>query len=331
MRIKKTDVLHITEPAGVLSEVAVLLSFMGHAKAIPLVKAMFADAERIFAGKFKGYSSIPGGYNDFSHTTEVFLASARLLHGLHAAARRDASNVVKKAAKELIKGLPGARAIDEAVFHDHKPFSERGTVITLAAALFHDMDFVQKTSARSTDGTERRGIAFAKQYLRRKRISPAEIAACVQMIESLSAESIGSLKFKSVLASEGAKVLITADLMAQLADRRYLEKLLTLYHDMRKTGLVIYGSADEILTQTEHFYNDVARRRMNDELGGLYRVMRGHFSTRWGADRDFYEEYMNKNISYLRRIVQKYGRNYEEHLRRSDDIETAAPKKRKKR
>ena len=316
-----------------MNETAVLLSFMGHTKIIPLVRSIFTDAERVFSGKYSGYRSIPGGYNDFAHTAEVFLASVRLLHGLHAAARKDASNVIKKAAKDLIKGLPGARTIDEAVFHDHKPLSERGVIVTLAAALFHDIDFIQKENARASEEKERRGITFVKRYCRQKRMSPAETKACVQMIESLAAESLASMKFSSALASSGAKVLVTADLMAQLADRRYLEKLLSLSHDMRKTGLVIYGSADEILSQTEHFYNDIARRRMNEELGGLHRVMRGHFSVRWGADRDFYEEYMNKNITYLRRIVQKYGRNYGEHLRRSDEISDskAKPKSKKKK
>jgi len=55
------------------------------------------------------------------------------------------------------------------------------------------------------------------------------------------------LAFESDGERTGAKILAAADLLGQMADRAYLEKLLFLYYEFREAGIGGYDSAFDIL------------------------------------------------------------------------------------
>ena len=61
----------------------------------------------------------------------------------------------------------------------------------------------------------------------------------------------------------------SADLLAQLADRLYLEKLLLLFMEFEEARLPEFETALELLQKTADFYDSVARKRLDEQLGGV--------------------------------------------------------------
>ena len=101
----------------------------------------------------------------------------------------------------------------------------------------------------------------------------------------------------------------TADLLAQMADRQYLEKLLLLYEEFEEAGLPGYGSEIELLKKTEGFYESVVRKRFSQELGDMAELMTTHFSARWGLKQDFYAQSISANLEYLAQIMNNCREN----------------------
>src|SRR5690606_25903257 len=83
-------------------------------------------------------------------------------------------------------------------------------------------------------------------------------------------------------------LLGTADLIGQMSDRLYLEKCREfLYQELlwgevtRETlpdgrELVHYASGDDLILKTPHFYEQVARPRMERDCGGVGRFAAAH-------------------------------------------------------
>jgi hypothetical protein len=99
------------------------------------------------------------------------------------------------------------------------------------------------------------------------------------------------------------KMLGAADLMAQLAERGYLEKLLYLYYECREAGVGDYESEVDILRKAVDFY-DVFEARLKTNLGGVDRFMQLHFASRWGINKNLYREAINKQKDYLLKILK---------------------------
>jgi len=98
------------------------------------------------------------------------------------------------------------------------------------------------------------------------------------------------------------KMLGAADILGQMADRTYLEKLLFLYHEFKEAGLSGYESERDLLEKTLGFY-DMIRKRLAGDLSGVDRYLRPHFMDRYGVDQNLYEEAVEKNIAYLRQVL----------------------------
>ncbi|MDD3312384.1 MAG: hypothetical protein PHP91_09600, partial [Pseudodesulfovibrio sp.] len=99
----------------------------------------------------------------------------------------------------------------------------------------------------------------------------------------------------------------SADLLAQIADRYYLEKLLLLFEEFKEARLPGYNSAYDLLAKTRNFYQDVARRRLDRELGSVDRYMRHYFLKRWNVDEDLYAQAIRRNLNYLDAILTQSG------------------------
>ena len=82
------------------------------------------------------------------------------------------------------------------------------------------------------------------------------------------ARPLESLVFEDEGERRGALALAAADLLGQMADRVYLEKLLFLYYEFREAGIVGYDSAFDILKKTAGFYEST-KARLDGPLGSV--------------------------------------------------------------
>ena len=103
---------------------------------------------------------------------------------------------------------------------------------------------------------------------------------------------------------------VAADLLAQMADRTYLEKLPLLYREFVEAGVAEFASELDLLSKTNDFYSSLARPRLQEDLDNVQRGLRSHFRVRWGIDRDLYAEAIDSNLSYLKKLLGECGETY---------------------
>ncbi len=297
-------ILVYEDPDLALEEITGIVGGFSKATEMAVFREVFADMKDLFEGRFPGYRASNTKYHNFEHTVAVVLATARLLSGCAS---------------------------------DGYDFSPRDVLLTLVASLCHDVGLIQEiddtegTGAKYTVGHEERGIEFVKGYLPGEGFTSEEIDFCADMIRcTILALSPSEVDFSSDNHRVLGYVVGAADLLAQMADRAYLEKLLLLYCEFEEARLPGFDSALDLLQKTRGFYEMVAKKRLEDDLGGVADHMTSYFTHAGFPNRDLYLESIEKHIHYLDYVIdacQDSFECYKQHLRRGgipDEYEALA-------
>lgn len=263
---------------NIMDEIIHLAAFSAEGFNKSIFNRIEADVFRLFEGSYSGYRACNTMYHDLEHTQAVVLSTARMIYG--------------------------------AVVAQGHCFSSREIITVLAAAFFHDIGFIQVesdtegTGAKYTVGHELRSIEFIKKYLAAHSFTPENIEDCKHMIMATVLNGkFANIPFRVQQIELLAKIVGAADLMAQVADRLYLEKLLLLYREFVEAGIVEFKSEFDLLEKTNDFYEFVYLRRMQVEFADTSTFMRSYFKHRWNINRDLYEESILKNLEYLKLIL----------------------------
>ncbi|OQX06240.1 MAG: hypothetical protein BWK76_26490 [Desulfobulbaceae bacterium A2] len=257
----------------------------------------FYDLRRLFSGQFPGYQASDTPYHDLRHTVSVALALVRLLHGRQV----ELGQTLTPLTLEL--------AILSAFFHDTgliRRREEKG----------------EGSGARFIIGHEDRSITLLRYYCSLHGRSDQEIEQCAQMIRCTN---LGLDPCKLPFASEdtrlGGFMLGSADILAQMADRVYLEKLPHLYQEFQEGGVKGYESSQDMYRRTTKFAIQVLGQRLSECFDNVSGLMRGHFRTRWGVDGDLYCEAISRSLDYVGKLNQLCQDDdcYRKHLRRKLD------------
>ncbi len=253
------------------------------------VRQVYEDVLRLFAGRYPGYRECNTPYHDLNHTTDVVLAMARLMHGAKVCGQ---------------------------------PLSRRGITLGLVSTFLHDTGYIQEetdtegTGAKYAHEHVRRSVAFMDKYLTAQGWSEADRATCRYII--LRTELGPGKRAPEAPDPEAdllAKMLGTADLLGQMADRTYLEKLLFLFQEFREGDVGGFDSELDLLEHTLEFCGQ-AQARMENELGGVRRFMAAHYRATKGLEVDPYTMGIRHHVEYLRDIVQNHRDDYREYLKR---------------
>jgi hypothetical protein len=301
-----TNTVRVSSPQAVLRAVTqLLLDEWPEADQRPLVRA-FEDFDAMFAGRMPGYLGVDTVYHDRQHTLDVTLAMARLVVGYERRA-------------ETMWKLGGARA-----------------VIGVVLALFHDVGYLRRDSeAGQRNGAEftrnhvSRGIEFLREYLPRIELGQwAGIAAEIlhftgyeRALPEIIVDDARDLKLGHLLG--------TADMVAQMADRCYLEKCRDrLYPEFVLAGSAFGTSADgtrevryasglDLLRQTPLFVAKTRAERLDTAFGRIYRCLEAVFE-----GRNPYIEAIDRNVEFLERVLRSESWRM---LRRNPPLATASP------
>jgi hypothetical protein len=256
----------------------------------PVEKA-FLQTKRLYDGRYPGYRSCAVAYHDYIHSLSVFAATSRLLDGCE------------------LSGMSIGR--------------ERAAE-TLVAALLHDVGYIREegdetgTGAQYTKNHVGRSAAFARRESAAFGLAAAAAERVARMILATDlARPWGELGFGDDAERAGAQVLAAADLLGQMADRAYLEKLLFLYYEFREAGIGGYDTSFDILKKTAGFYGST-KERLDGPLGSVSRKSREHFSARHGVDKDLYREAIERQMAYLDSIIADDSSNFRTKLKRLD-------------
>ena len=283
-----TDRVNTTEPASVNGEVNRIFLELYPNASTHVLNRCFRDLTRLQRGEYPGYHACDTSYHNLQHSLDVTLAMARLMDGYERTQDRS--------------GELGARLF-------------RFGIVT---ALFHDVGYLRKINdTRHKNGAEytlkhvTRGAKFLEDYM--NRIGMAELAPIASQLihftgyeKPIAKIDVPNLSFRLL-----GNMLGTADIIAQMADRCYLEKCRDrLYPEFVEGGLaardesdrrssVMFRSVGDLMVKTPHFYK-TATVRLNDQLGSAHGYAGKHF----GGQNLYFDE-IEKNMQYATAVAQQ--------------------------
>ena len=285
--------VNMEDHQSVLEEVKAIVSVMMPDFDFEPLNRAFRDVVSLFHGQYPGYRKCNTEYHDLKHTTDALLAMIRLIHGA----------VVNK-----------------------QVFSEKRVELGLISALLHDTGYIQTaddnvgTGAKFTLTHISRSIFFMEKYLSENGYSREDIECCRAILKCTGLNvKINEMHFGSAEIEMLGKMLGTADLLGQMADRTYLEKLPFLYHEFKEGNVSGFETELDLLKKTLGFSNGTLER-FDHELGGVNRYMRDHFRVRWGIDEDLYITSIKNQVKYLEHLLENHEDDYRNHMRRGNMI-----------
>jgi len=277
------DLVDVSDSAVVLNEIKHIITLMVGGYDPSNLEMVYGDVVNLFKGEFPGYRASNTKYHDLEHTNSVALAAVRLIHGC------------------TLAGMT---------------FEIDKILLGVYAALFHDVGLIQTqddkigSGAKYTVGHEKRSIVFIQKYLSQKGFSDQQIEDCSHLIMcTILNLPPKEVPFRSSEIETLGKIVGTADLMAQIADRYYLEKLLLLFQEFQEAGVPDFATELDLLKKTRGFYKNVANQRLVHDFSGISTNMGAHFKQRWGVEKDLYAESIQKNIDYLKVLLERTGDN----------------------
>ena len=283
-----TNTVQVSSVAAVRRAVEEIFSQTWPGGNVERIVAAFGDFERLFTGQFPGYFGCDTVYHDLQHTLDDTLAMARLL-----------------------AGYDKSHAADQRLGADR-------AVMGIVVALFHDAGYIRQTD----DTQHRNGAEFTRTHVSRSASFLARYLPTIGMAEWVPVATqivhfTGyELKFDQIRLDDPrdrkvGHLLGTADMVAQMADRCYLEKCRDrLYPEFVLGGVAVsrgdegglnvaYGSGLDVLRHTPEFVAETMRTRLDGEFGGAYRYFEAVF-----GGRNPYMEAIDANLAYLKVVLQ---------------------------
>lgn len=287
--IKLEDLVHMDNPRAVLDEVDRIILLMFPEFDFDPLHNVFRDVLKLFLGELPGYRKCDIHYHDLKHTTDCFLAMARLIHGAY------------------VKGIR---------------IPEKDVSLGLIASLLHDTGYIQGehdgtgTGAKFTLVHVNRSIQFAEKYFSSDGYSREDFEHCRNCLECTGLDvCVAEIRFDTPEHELLGKMLGAADLLGQMANRTYLEKLPFLFREFKEGNVPGFENELDLLSKTPDFW-EFSKQRISTELGSVDRYTRHHFRVCWGVDRDLYREAIENNINHLKMILRNHAHDYRKHLRR---------------
>ena len=280
-----TNRINTTDPVCVQLEVVrIYRNLYGRAKA-PTLDRAFDDMVALYRGHYPGYLRCDTEYHDLQHSLDVTLAMARLLDG-YERSRGDGPH------------------IDERLFQ-----------LGVICALYHDIGYIRRANdTKHINGAEytpihvSRGGRFLKEYLPRIAMDEfADVAGAILHFTGYETP-VAQINVPDPIYRLIGSLLGSADIIAQMADRCYLEKCRDrLYPEFVAGGItvrrteaggeeVVFASAEDLLRKTPSFYQN-ASRRLDQDLGGTYQYAQKHF-----GGQNLYMDALKQNIRFAERI-----------------------------
>ncbi len=284
-----TNTVRVSSPPEVRAAVRELLEALYPNSAFDTMWLAFHDFERLFSGAVADYHAVDTTYHDIQHTLDMTLALARLIAGHEMSAEK--------------KDRLGPERAELAI----------------VSALFHDVGYLRH---RERDAGAINGAVFTRVHVSRSgkylegylpRIGLERFVPVVSRIVHFTGYelNIDQIELENPKDSMVGHLLGTADLVAQLADRCYLEKCRDrLYPEFVLGGVaideqsagnkVLYRSAQDLLAKTLSFYQSSARSRLENNFNRVYRYMEVFFE----GGQSPYVQFIRKNLMFLSAVTE---------------------------
>jgi hypothetical protein len=206
---------------------------------------------------------------------------------------------------------------ERSVAKDERIGAERA-VVAIITALYHDSGYIRHehdhnhfNGAEYTQIHVARSADFLKRYLHKINMGEyAQIAA--NMVHYTGSEmAANNIRLPDEKWHLLGHMLGTADLIAQMSDRCYLEKCrdrlytefvlggLTVSVDEHGQETTLYESGEDLLRKTPAFYANEVEDRLNNQFNKTYNFEVAHFD-----GEVHYVKGMGKNQARLKKILK---------------------------
>ena len=298
-KLQLSTLINMESPAAVHKEVLHILNLINPKIDVEPVLRVFRFTIDLYEGQLDEYKACNTDYHNLRHITDTYLAMARLLHGAQL---------------------------------KNEDFSEREIILGLTSALMHDTGMIQKaddhegTGAKYTQEHVMLSMDFAEKHAATLFLENQEIINLRDMIlcTDLMAE-IPAINFSSPKIELLGKMLGTADLIAQMADHTYLEKLLFLYHEFREAEIGDFKNEIDFLHQTLNFFK-ISDLRFKKTLDNTGNYMIPHFKTRWGINENLYILSLENQRKFLEKIMADKNKSIYRELKRDNIVQKVRQK-----
>ena len=283
-----TNSVQVSSTAAVKAAVATLFNSAYPGEPFDRVDAAFEAFDQLFTGRMPGYHGVDTVYHDRQHSLDMTLAMARMMVGYE-------------------------RSVEPRM-----RFGAERAVMGLATSLFHDAGYIRE----SDDRQHRNGAEFTLYHVTRSARFLARFLPSIGMdswvpISTRIVHFTGyEMRLDQIQLADSrdrklGHLLGTADLIAQMADRCYLEKCRDrLYPEFVLGGVaaapgtdgalqVKYSSGLDLLRQTPKFVRETRLRRLEGEFEHAYRYVEVLFD-----GKNPYVEAIDRNLDFLRRVLR---------------------------
>ena len=268
--------ISLDSPQDVMAEVKKIVLLMFKKFEFNQFEQAFGDILKLFDGNYPGYSRCNTLYHDLNHTMDCLLVTAKLIHGA------------------FVNGII---------------FDQRDVTLGLISALMHDTGYIQAvdddtgTGAKYTVCHIQRSIEFMKKYFHDNGFPSEYTPICINFLRCTGLDvKIAEIKFQSRQHEILGKILGTADLIGQMANENYLEKLPLLYYEFKEGGVQGYKDEHDLLKKTPAFW-EMVKKRFVTELGQVNLYLRDYLWVLWGINQDLYRQAIDRNIVRLQSLL----------------------------
>ena len=282
-----TDTVQVSSPPAVREAVLQLYADTYPGAPLATLEIALADFERLFTGQMPGYLGVDTVYHDLQHSQDVVLAVARLIAGY------------------------------ERSHPDGPHIGAERALMGLVTALFHDSGYIREIAEKGIPN----GAVFTRNHVTRsakyiaKYLPSAGLGDWVPVATRIVHFTGYEMPLDLIRVGDARDRLVghllgTADMLAQMADRCYLEKCRDrLYAEFvlgdvaahKEVGgvKVLYGSGLDLLRQTPQFVATTIDNRLGTTFGHAYR----HVEPLYGGVNP-YMEAIRQNVEYLRGLAR---------------------------
>ena len=290
-RLNQNDVtnrVNVENPAIVRDAVLRIFSARYPGADFTALERAFGDFHALFAGRYPGYLRCDTLYHDMRHTLDMTLAMARLVDGHD----RSCAPVDRLGPRRAVTGI--------------------------LIALLHDSGYLKRSSEAHVEN----GAVFTKVHVSRSAdfistyLPKAGFAAEAPLASRLVHFTGYEMDLEDIRVEDPRDRMIgcmvgTADLVGQMSDRMYLEKVREFLYEEFVWGkiareqladgreIVRYSSPDDLIIKTPGFYEYVARTRIQKKLDGADRYAESHFD-----GPSLYQSEIERNMDFLRETIE---------------------------
>jgi hypothetical protein len=283
-----TNTVQVSSTSAVAAAVRALFDSAWPGEPFDRAAFAFDTFDRLFTGRLPGYHGVDTIYHDLQHSLDMTLAMSRLMVGYEHSAPQQ------------------------------QRFGAERALMALATSLFHDAGYIREFG----DRTHRNGAEFTLYHVTRSARFLAQFLPTIGMEHWVSISTrvvhftgyeveLDQIQLPDARDRKLGHLLGTADLIAQMSDRCYLEKCRDrLYPEFVLGGIaavagsngaleVRYSSGLDLLRQTPRFVRETREQRLDGEFERAYRYLEALFD-----GRNPYLEAIDRNLGFLDRVLR---------------------------